>query len=137
MPNPIPASIRRLTEQPIKGKGDWIRRTRRARDLLIERHGYKASEFWEVGKGDSPTLDMCSLYPPRFGLSRWFGKLRRRDWVEHFPCGLVLHNSGSDYWGEAGDDGDPILILAEVEHWGSLTDAELHALCGDAQEAAA
>ena len=127
MANPIPAHIRRLTQTHIKGKGDWVRRTRRARDLLIERHGYPVADFWELDGKDSPALGMSPLYPARWARRRWRrtrGRRRRFDWVARFPKGLILFNPGPDYWGEASDDQDPILLLGEIEHWASLTDEE-------------
>lgn len=123
---PTPAHIRRVYEAPLKGKGDWVRRTRRARDLLIQLHGCKPDQFYEVGRGDEPCLDMSPLYPPHWADTsprrRRRGRRARIPWVGRFPRGLILLNNGLDYWGEACDDQDPILVLADIEHWASLTD---------------
>ena len=123
----IPAFIRRLTETPIEGKGDWIRRSRRARDLLIERHGYHDNDFYVVGKDASPCLGMVPLYPAHWGHARgkWPRRKRGRGlpfpFMQRFPVGLVLHNPGRDYWGEAGDDSDPLMVLGHVEMWAAVT----------------
>ncbi|CAM3095348.1 hypothetical protein PANO111632_02835 [Paracoccus nototheniae] len=121
MPRPIPRFIRRLTEAPIKGKGDWIRRSRRARDLLIERHGCRPIDFYEISQDHDPSLSMSSLYPRSFA-RRFRGK--RMDWVGRVPPGFVVHNPGCDYWGEAGDDSDPVLLLADYEFWAAFTDED-------------
>lgn len=124
----IPASIRRVVGAKIRGKGDWVRRSRRARDLLIARHGFRAKDFYEVTatEGD-PTLGMHELYPAHFAG-------RRRSWsrrwrvVERVPLGMIVYNPGPDYWGEAGDDIDPICLLADLEFWAGLSETEIAAM---------
>ncbi|MCA0944068.1 hypothetical protein LCM08_04010 [Salipiger pacificus] len=139
MPNPIPAHVRRVYKSKLKGKGDWIRRSRRARDLLIERHGFKAEDFYVVGKDEDPSLGMHPLYP-----AHWAYRSKRTGtrfhWVNFIPRGLVIWNPGPDYWGEASDDVDPISMLGDCEFHMAMTDEEERAFLGldiEEEEAAA
>lgn len=126
MPKPIPPHILKIIKPKIPTRGEWIRRTRRARDLLIERHGYRPEHFVEIEPGDNPTLGMFHLYQPSWAV-RGFRNNKPLDWVEErrIPAGLILHwPEGFDCTGEAHDPHDPVMLLAEAEHYASLAEEE-------------
>ena len=126
MPNPIPSRIRLLTKAPIRSRREWVRRTRRASEILIRKHGYREEDFFVVSSNeDKPSLDMAGIYPSSWADKTLSGLIR--SWVDErrMPKGLVIYNAGPDYWGEGSDDEDPILLLAGVSAWEALTDDEL------------
>lgn len=124
MPNPIPSEVAAITDPDLQTVEDWKRRTEAAKDLLIQRHGYKPDDFYTVSENDEPCLDGWSKYPA--------------EWVERsgfvadsaIPRGLVIHcPPGVDVTGEAHSEHDPIYLLADCEWWASQTDDEMRALC--------
>ena len=113
----------------IVNQRDWISRTRTARDLLISmKAGIHVVDFIEVDdelRTGGISMGWCPAYP-----SSWcetYGPWLRDD---IFPDGLVLHwPSGTDYCGEGYDATDPILYLADLQFWSSMTADEFRALC--------
>lgn len=124
MAHPIPKEVIAVTEPEISTADDWQRRTEAAKGFLIQRHGFKETDFYVVSVDDEPCLDGWSKYP-----AAW---IERSGFVaDHaIPRGLVLHcPPGVDMSGEAHDDHDPIYLLADCEFWASRTDDEMRALC--------
>lgn len=116
--------IRKIVDHTIPTRGEWIRRSRRARDLLISRHNFNPDDFHivDTSAGDAPCLRMSPLYPRswadrigRFGQPIDFVDERR------IPSGLILlWPEGVDHSGEAHDPLDPILILEDCEFCASV-----------------
>lgn len=126
MPNPIPAEVSEVIDPNISSAADWVNRSAAAKTLLIERHNFKDSDFYEVTEDDDPSLDGWCKYP-----QAW---IKRSGFVAEkaIPRGLVIYcPEGVDYWGEPHDERDPIYLLSDIEFWANMTCDEIAVPCNE------
>lgn len=119
----------------IVNQGDWISRTKTARDLLVGAYGYRANEFVTIDdslRNDGICLGWHHAYP-----RSWRDSFRGRplSWLAEsaIPTGLTLYwPDGIDITGEGYDADDPIFVLSDVMLWENLTDEDVKAMLGKA-----
>lgn len=108
------------TPKRIRSRRQYVTWTKKARDLLVRHHGFRADDFIRIGSSE-PTLNYTAFYPWhwqsiwRYGRPKWSG------YVEKMPRGAVIYwPDGVDVCGESYDPRCAIDLLAEIQNWANF-----------------